>query len=292
MTRQRLLTAAVLIPVVIGADLYGPTWLIALLVAVVTALALREFFALGAQAGLPGHPRWTIVCGLLLIAAQYIDTNRENIFSALNFELLSRPLESLLQGMIFVVFILGVILITLASAGSPKKGLPEVAVSAGALLFVGWPMSFLVRIHAISNLGPQLLLFLLLVIWSGDSLAYVVGRKFGRHPMAPLTSPKKTWEGAVANLAGSVLVALMAALWMRGHWLYIAGPGLFTIAILANIAGQIGDLAESIYKRSAGEKDSGTLLPGHGGVLDRLDSLIFAAPVVWYYVSVVVQSYP
>ena len=285
MTRQRLLTAAILIPIVVGADLYGPTWLIALLVAVVTALALREFFALGAHAGFPGHPRWTIFCGLFLIAAQYIDTNREKMLP-------SRPIESLLQGMIFVVFILGVILITLAGAASTNKGLPEVAISAGALLFVGWPMSFLVRIHGIANLGPQLLLFLLLVIWSGDSLAYVVGRKFGRHPMAPLTSPKKTWEGAVGNLVGSVLVALLAAFWIQSHGRYIAGPGLFAIAILANIAGQIGDLAESIYKRSAGEKDSGTLLPGHGGVLDRLDSLIFAAPVVWYYVSVVVQSYP
>jgi phosphatidate cytidylyltransferase len=293
MTRQRLVTAFVLIPVVIAADLYGPTWLIAILVALIAAVALHEFFALANQAGLPGHAHWTIFCALLLVAAQYFDTSRGAMILVRSFYAsLDSSALSFIHGLVLVFFILGTILVTLATDASPGKGLRGIAIDAGAFIFVAWPLSFLVRVHATPRLGPQLLLFVLLLIWTGDSLAYVVGRRFGRHAMAPRTSPKKTWEGAAANLAGSVLVALIFALWLAGPWLYLSGPQLFALAVLANLAGQIGDLAKSIYKRSAGAKDSGTLLPGHGGVLDRIDSLIFAAPVVWYYVSVVVQSYP
>ena len=96
--------------------------------------------------------------------------------------------------------------------------------------------------------------------------------------MSPRLSPKKTWEGAIANLAGSLLVALVFT-----RWLDIPTRDVLVMAALANIAGQGGDLLESAYKRSAGVKDSGTILPGHGGMLDRIDALILAAPVVWYY---------
>ncbi len=125
-----------------------------------------------------------------------------------------------------------------------------------------------------------MLLFTLVLIWVGDTAAYFVGRTFGRHLMAPQVSPKKTWEGAVANLLGSLLVAVVFYRWMN-----IALPLLGCLAVLASVAGQAGDLLESAYKRSAGAKDSGVLLPGHGGILDRIDALILAAPIVWYYLT-------
>jgi len=156
--------------------------------------------------------------------------------------------------------------------------LPALAVDSAALLLLALPLSFVVRIHALQPQGPRVLLFLLVLLWVGDTLAYFTGRAVGRHKLAPEVSPGKTWEGAAANLAGSVLVGLVAA-----RWIAVPRLHLLVLAVLANLAGQLGDLTESAYKRSAGAKDSGTLLPGHGGMLDRLDSLIFAAPVVWYY---------
>ena len=114
----------------------------------------------------------------------------------------------------------------------------------------------------------------------GDTAAYFVGRAMGRHPFAPHLSPQKTWEGAVASFAGALLVGLAVNSW--GH-LNIPTIHVLGMAAAGNVAGQMGDLLESAYKRSAGVKDSGALLPGHGGILDRIDALILTFPVVWYY---------
>ena len=145
------------------------------------------------------------------------------------------------------------------------------------------PLSFVVRLHGAGAQGPKVLLFVLVLVWIGDTLAYFVGRAVGRLPMAPQISPKKTWEGAAANLLGSLLVAAVFARWMA-----VEPRHLLVMASLGNIAGQVGDLLESACKRSAGVKDSGGLLPGHGGVLDRIDALILAVPVVWYYFLLVI----
>jgi phosphatidate cytidylyltransferase len=150
------------------------------------------------------------------------------------------------------------------------------AISAGAILFVVLPFSYVVRLNEIERVGKQLLLFTLVLVWAGDMLAYFVGKSLGRVPMAPALSPKKTWEGALGNVLASMIVAVFFAKWMMADAII-----LLAIAAAANIAGQAGDLIESAYKRGAAVKDSGGLLPGHGGVLDRIDSLILAAPVVW-----------
>ena len=126
--------------------------------------------------------------------------------------------------------------------------------------------------------GSRLLLFLFALIWAGDICAYLVGRPFGRTPFFARISPRKTWEGALAGLAGSVLAA-----GAFGHW-FFKTTDLKTIMLIAAwiaVAGQVGDLVESAIKRGANQKDSGTLLPGHGGWLDRIDSLIFGAPALW-----------
>jgi phosphatidate cytidylyltransferase len=127
-------------------------------------------------------------------------------------------------------------------------------------------------------------MFALLLNWAGDSGAYFVGRQFGRHKLASRVSPKKSWEGAVASVAMSVLIA--------GAYVVRAVPGVSIAAAIvltsvANVAGQLGDLAESAIKRGAGVKDSGAILPGHGGFLDRVDSTLFAMPVIYAYLKLV-----
>lgn len=181
---------------------------------------------------------------------------------------------------ILLIFLFGSVGIGLATRRPLQDVLPAISVSSAGLLFVALPFSYLVRINEIEPAGRELILFTLALIWAGDTLAYFVGRFLGRVPMARALSPKKTWEGAIANVVGSLLVALVASRWMD-----FDVTKLLIIAAAANIAGQMGDLIESAYKRGASVKDSGTIVPGHGGALDRIDSLILAAPVVWVLYS-------
>jgi phosphatidate cytidylyltransferase len=153
--------------------------------------------------------------------------------------------------------------------------LPQVACAfLGAFYtFAPWRFSIDLRQHSI-----HLLFFALALNWAGDSTAYYVGRKFGKHKLAPIVSPKKSWEGAIASVIGSVIFGL---LYLGRFMPQIAWWNVTLMAVVANIAGQFGDLAESAMKRGAGVKDSGNLLPGHGGILDRVDSSLFALPVVY-----------
>ena len=180
------------------------------------------------------------------------------------------------------IFVLGAAAIVFLSQRPLAQTLGDIGISAAGLLFIALPFSAVVRLHGDIRSGPALLLFTLVLVWAGDTLAYFVGRWFGHTRMAPQLSPKKTWEGAAANLVASLAVGILLA-----SWLHFDARDVVVMAGLANIAGQAGDLTESAYKRSAGVKDSGTLLPGHGGMLDRIDALILAAPVVWYYFDLV-----
>ncbi len=171
-------------------------------------------------------------------------------------------------------------------SGRPLTGaLGDMGLSSAALLFIVLPLSVLVRLHAIPAIGPRLLLFALVLVWTGDTAAYFTGRAIGRNKLAPKLSPGKTWEGAAGNLLGSLLIG-----WAFARWLQIGVSHMLIMAALGSVAGQVGDLLESAYKRSAGAKDSGALLPGHGGVLDRIDALLLAAPVVWYYFEIVLTK--
>jgi phosphatidate cytidylyltransferase len=157
---------------------------------------------------------------------------------------------------------------------------PEAAMAgAGATLFgvlsVALPATSLCYLRSVS---PRAVLFLLLLIWACDSGAYYFGTRFGRHRLAPVVSPRKTWEGAVAGLLAATVFGAVAGAW----WLLPElGPLRGALAgAAASTAGQLGDLVESLWKRGAGVKDSGAFLPGHGGFYDRIDSLLFAGPVV------------
>jgi len=272
----RVLTAAILIPVVVALVWWGPPWLLAAIAAVIAILALAEFFTLGDRVGLRAFRKWTMACTAGLFYAQYSAGAVEIRSVSFDIALVRRnvgvslPLDALL-----LIFIFGAVSIGLATRRPLQEVLAAMAVSSAGLLFIALPFSYLVRIELIERFGRELVLFTLVLIWAGDMLAYFVGRFLGRVPMAPVLSPKKTWEGAFANLVASLLVGFLFARWMGNDVLT-----MLVIAALANIAGQMGDLIESAYKRGAAVKDSGGLVPGHGGVFDRVDSLILAAPVV------------
>jgi len=178
----------------------------------------------------------------------------------------------------FFLFVLGVAAIALSTRRPLVETLPAAGISCSGLLLVAFPLSYAVRLHGLRDVGHLLLLFVLVITWVGDTAAYFVGRAIGKRALAPHLSPKKTWEGTIASFLGSLIVALIFA-----RFITVPLPHLLAMAALGNVAGQVGDLLESAYKRSAGMKDSGSLLPGHGGVLDRIDALILAIPVVWYY---------
>ena len=285
MTWTRVATAAVLIPVVVVLVLYTSTVVVAVATAIIALLALWEYFALGEAIGHRAYRLWTMFCAVLLVCSQWLESRSQEILGwpgPASYSL-HRFFPAILElpSTVLFVFVLGITALMLWSKRPLVEALPAAGISSSALLLVALPLSYAVRLHnSPLGFGPVLLLFALVITWTGDTIAYFVGRAIGKHPLAPHISPKKTWEGAAANLAGSLLVAVAFYRWMNAEL-----PVLLGGAALGNIAGQLGDLLESAYKRSAGVKDSGGLLPGHGGILDRIDALVLAAPVVWYYFS-------
>ncbi len=257
-------------PLVLILVFLGPRWqwLFTLAVAVVAALAGWEFLGLADQAGATS-PRIAVILALL---ALFFGTMQWPDWTATLFVILSLAL------LVYCTFLRPV-----------EQMITDSAASILCLVYIGLTLTALPALHEESN-GPSLVAFLLCVVWAGDIAALYVGRAWGRHKLAPSLSPQKTWEGAVGSLAGSLMVAgvLLGLAQLLEMWnsasLYFPGELWYwlMLAALINIAAQVGDLVESALKRSAGVKDSGTLLPGHGGILDRIDALLLAAPVLWY----------
>ncbi len=290
MTWKRVATAAVLIPCVVGLVLFGPTSVVAIATALVILLALFEFFALGDAIGHRAYRFWTATCALLIVFVQWLAARMPvlgiigappagvaTFRSFGRYSFLEFPLTATTSDVLFL-FLLGVAALTLWTKRPMVEALPAAGMSSSGLILIALPLTFAVRLHGIQMQGPAILLFVLVITWVGDTAAYFVGRAIGKHKLAPVLSPNKSWEGSVASIVGALLVAVVFA-----RWLTIPLPHLLGMAVVGNVAGQAGDLLESAYKRSAGVKDSGSLLPGHGGVLDRIDALILAIPVVWYY---------
>jgi len=283
---KRTLTALLLIPPVIYLIGWSPKWLFALAVAVAVVLALREYFALCRAMGVKVFSWVGYGAGIWVCATQILPSN--------------------LASAAGIPFLLALLLIIPAMALRRSLGLKDylaaVAITLFGILYVGLTLSSLLAIRFSADswgfarmlksdigpgqalsLGSRLILLLFLVIWAGDICAYLVGRPLGRTPFFARISPRKTWEGALAGLAGSILAG-----WAFAHW-FLKRADAMTVILLAAwiaLAGQVGDLVESAIKRGANQKDSGTLLPGHGGFLDRIDSLLFAAPALWLAIVV------
>ncbi|HEY1159846.1 MAG TPA: phosphatidate cytidylyltransferase [Terracidiphilus sp.] len=265
---KRILTALVLIPIVLVLVFLGPRWAITLVTAGVAVLAAWEYLGLAERGGAK-PPRIAVVVAIAALFAG-------------NFEYPAQTAD------IFGVLSLG-LLVYCTFGSKVEQVMPDAAISVFCILYVGLTLLALPALREETN-GPSLVTFLLCVIWAGDTAGLYVGRLWGRHKLAPALSPNKTWEGTLGSLAGSLLAA--GALLGLADWLAQWNSAKLSypedvwywllLAVVVNVAGQVGDLAESALKRSAGVKDSGNLLPGHGGVLDRIDALLLAAPVLWY----------
>lgn len=282
MTWKRVATAVVLIPGVVALVLWGSTALLSLAAALVILLALFEFFALGDAIGHRAYRFWTAACVLLLVFVQWnaSRTSPEPLVYSVDriIGVAGTILTAPTPADVFFVFLLGITVLTLWTRRPMVEALPAAGVSSSGLLLVALPLTFAIRLHGIASFGPGILFFVLVITWVGDTAAYFVGRAIGKHKLAPVLSPNKSWEGTAASILGALLVAVIFSRFINVPLAHFLG-----MAVVGNVAGQMGDLLESAFKRSAGVKDSGTLLPGHGGVLDRIDALILAFPVVWYY---------
>jgi phosphatidate cytidylyltransferase len=291
---KRIATAVVLIPIVVLLVLRAPVPLLAAVAAVVALLTIHEFLKLTESYSVrPVRLPTYIFVGLffLLLAA---NSGREK-------PLLSTAIFIYALG--FASAVAPFLFLSIAMRRTElSTGYPAAAASVFSFTYIALPLGMLVQLRQ-QWAGAFFLLYLLLVVWAGDIFAYFVGKSIGRHLMSPRISPKKTWEGAVASLVASVAVGVLlfqyatplssamlrAGLIQRRDGLFgleepALGPILW-LTIALNIAAQLGDLVESLIKRGAGVKDSGAILPGHGGMLDRIDALLFAAPVLWYYAA-------
>jgi phosphatidate cytidylyltransferase len=251
---KRLLTALVGIPITVVLVFFAPQWLFALAVGIVATMSLHELFSLGKHRLKVQMPGWLLVIGFLTTIcfaggmSWALAATSTSLLVAAGLLAFSHPLDD---------------------------ALPRIAVAALGLLYCCVLLGFLIL------LSPAMRLVLLGTIWSGDAAAYYGGRMMGKHPLAPAISPKKTVEGAFAGLIGSVVAGVLFGSALTD----ISSGALVGASLLAGAAGQVGDLAESAFKRSAGVKDSSGLLPGHGGMLDRIDSVLFAAPVLYWIVG-------
>ena len=270
---KRVYTALILIPLVLVLVFLGPRWqwLFTMAVAAVAALAAWEFLSLAQKAGAT-PPRIAVLLAIVALFASYFEWPFQ---TAATLGILSLGL------LVYCTFFRPV-----------EQLMADASTSIFCLLYIGFTLIALpaLRENPEGN-GSSLLTFLLCVVWAGDTAALYVGRAWGRHKLAPTLSPNKTWEGTFGSVGGSLLatgVLLGLAQLMQRRdvgWLSYSGGAWWYwmgLAVVVNVAAQVGDLAESALKRSAGVKDSGSLLPGHGGVLDRIDALLIAAPVLWY----------
>ena len=261
---QRLVTALVCIPIALLAVFRLPGLWFLVGVVLLFELAVLEYIKIGehwAPGGVLRSLLLLVPAATFLLAGDLLPTDRAGLEGAF--------------------FWLALILITIGSgtlAISARAPIEQGAASIGLLAF-GIPYFALpsASLYRLQVFDPWILLLLLAIVWLGDSAAYYVGKTLGRHKLAPRVSPNKTWEGAIANLVAGLIAAAAWSFWRTGS----VNIGIVLLAGLVSCAAQTGDLVESLLKRGAGVKDSGAILPGHGGMLDRMDALLFAAPVMW-----------
>ncbi|OGR64897.1 MAG: hypothetical protein A2X31_12250 [Elusimicrobia bacterium GWB2_63_22] len=264
MLLPRVLTAVFGIPVVLlliraGGAAY------AVFVLALIALSLYEFATLMKLGAKPVQVPTLYAFGLLIPAALYFDRYSAAVAGGNNF-----------TGFVIALTVIGVMSYELFSA---KKYLERIGLTLLGIFMISWCLFHLVAIRDLRPDGMGLTLMLIVTVWIMDTAAYFLGKSFGRRQLSTI-SPKKTWEGAAAGFIASVVTALVISRFMNGtvSYAFAAGAG-----VLIGIFGQVSDIAESMLKRAVGAKDSSSLLPGHGGVLDRFDSYIFLAPVIYYY---------
>ena len=258
---RRIYTVLVVAPLLYGTIQFLPAFAFTCLVAAAGNLALFELYRLLFQ---PSSRRLAVAIGLAGCTA-----------------LILAPHHPMMVQPILLIALIAVLSIPLLNRVPLQHSFNHSAVIVMGMCYVGLGLSYLVQTR-LQPKGEWLVFFLLLVTWAGDTGAYYVGTRFGQRALAPRISPRKTVEGLIGGLLSAIIIAYLARWWFLPT---LSGVDCAIVAFLLTLLGMWGDLAESALKRSAGAKDSGGILPGHGGMLDRLDSLLFTAPAFYYYVT-------
>jgi len=263
---QRILSAVVFLPIFwVLVKRFGPGPYEALL-AVAAGIGLYELYALAAARGHRCHRLLGALTAALVLAS---------------FAVPAVPLAAVLAAAVFALPVA-----SLWRGEDWGRVFGDVGATLFAATFVGVTFGYLLSLRLLSDAvsgnetGSDLVFLLFFVVWGSDVFAYAIGRLLGRRPLAPNVSPKKTVEGAIGGLLGAVALAFVARAWFM-HRLTVRDALL--LGLVLGIVGMLGDLVESMLKRGAGVKDSARLVPGHGGLLDRVDSLLYAAPLLYYY---------
>lgn len=258
---RRIYTVLVLAPLLYAVIRYLPPFAFSGVVVLAGALALFEFYRLCLSSR--SH-FWLMGIGLAGFSAVILGAHRPEII-----------VPSLL------VTLIGIISVPLFSRTPLEQSLRDGAMALFGVLYLGLTLGPLSMTRLLPQ-GEWLIFFLLLVTWASDTGAYYVGTLYGRHRLAPTISPKKTYEGLMGGLVGAIVAAYAIRWWFLPQ---LSSLDCLVLGTLLTLTGLWGDLTESAMKRSVGIKDSGGILPGHGGMLDRLDSLLFTAPAFYYYVT-------
>lgn len=257
---KRVLSAAVLLPVFVWIVAWAPGGVFTAMVVLLSALGQREFLRMFQRAGVPVLPAVGMVGGAVVTASFAVPR---------------------MVPLALTLVVLGILVAGLARTGGGERSWEPMAITLGGVCYVNWLLGHAVELHALAA-GVHWILLLVLVTWIGETAAYVVGSTVGRHRLAPTISPKKTVEGALAQLLISPVAALAARAWLGSP---LSAPEAIAIGLVLGVVGQAGDLVESALKRGVGAKDTGGLIPGHGGILDRLDGLLFNTPVLFYFLA-------
>lgn len=267
----RTLSGAVLAVVMLGAIVWSQ-WSFGLLLAALLVVGMTEFYALAEKQGSRPQRVVGLVAGLVLFALNFA-------FVSDDIRILGSARQAFACGMAFLLLLLPAMFICeLYRRG--EKPAANIGTTFMGVVYVALPFSVMCYLPIIGSdvWNPRIMLFYVFIIWANDVFAYLVGMSIGRHRLCERLSPKKSWEGFFGGIVGAMAMGLVAAWVLEGSYAVWAG-----LALVAAVTGVLGDLVESMFKRAADVKDSGRLIPGHGGVLDRFDAMLLSAPFVFVY---------
>ncbi len=270
MLLPRLITAIIGIPLIILTVYWGGIPFFVMMFGI-TFLALREYYLLAEQGNYSCQPVTGMITGMILFISLFLNS------TALG------PLAEN-QGTTALLSIILIPVFAIEMFRQPQKALERISVTFLGAFFIPWALGHLLLIRSLRPGGMWYIYFLFIVIWVLDTGAYAIGKRFGRHKLAELVSPKKTIEGALGGALTAVLTALLCrAIFLKA---YFSVTEAIVAGLLIACVAQFSDLAESLIKRDVGVKDSANLLPGHGGMLDRFDSFLFTAPLLYYFLTI------
>jgi phosphatidate cytidylyltransferase len=257
---KRLISALCILPPLALIVRFGSSLHFLLLITFVVGLGLVEFYRILSTKGFPCWGWLGVICGGVLPLAFYVGGMAN---------------QGAVAATVLLAFIVG-----LFTRQELVISVQSVAFTLLGVFYVGWLLSYVLLLRLLID-GPYYVFYIFGVVWLGDAAALIVGTLIGRHKLAPSISPRKTIEGAFGGLLGSLCGATLGGLLLLGHFTLTQ---CLAVGCMLAVLGQLGDLSESLLKRSAGVKDSGVLIPGHGGILDKVDGILFGAPALYYYV--------